>query len=55
MCRRKHQMKMIHTIFRLRKWKAREKWKVIFIVASIKVNKFNIGTIENPKMASIGN
>jgi hypothetical protein len=24
------------------------------IVALIKVNKFNIGTIENPKMASIG-
>ena len=24
------------------------------IVASIKVKKFNIGTVENPKMASIG-
>ena len=24
------------------------------IAVSIKVNKFNIGTIENPKMASIG-
>jgi hypothetical protein len=25
-----------------------------FIVVPIKVNKFNIGTIENPKMARIG-
>jgi hypothetical protein len=25
-----------------------------FIVMVIKVNKFNIGTIEHPKMASIG-
>jgi hypothetical protein len=28
MCKRKHQMKMIHAIFRLKKQKEKEKWKV---------------------------
>jgi hypothetical protein len=29
-------------------------WELEVIVASIKVKKVNIGTVENPKMASIG-
>ena len=52
-------MKMTRATFRLQRLKERERWKVHlwsqkFFIAPIKVNKFNIGTNENPKMASIG-